>query len=207
MDLKLRHTITAGAALVGIGFFGGALVAQDHDHMGQGGDIDMEAMMQIYTELAKPDEHHAKIAQHAGKWNQTIKQWMEPGAPPEVSTGTYTITPILGGRYFDERADSTMMGMPFEGRAISGYDRIAKHYFSAWIDTWGTGILLMTGDYNEKGQLVLEGEYSDPMAPSGKSWMREVLTFVGPDKTNMEMFGKMDGQVVKMMEIQGVRAK
>lgn len=209
MNSSLRKTVIAGAALVSAGFFGGILVAQDHaghDHADHAAGQDMEQMMQMYIEMSKPDEHHAKLAQHAGKWKQTIKHFMDPSAPPEVTTGTYTITPIMGGRFFDERADSTMMGLPFEGRAISGYDKVAGHYFSVWLDNFGTGVLMMTGDYNSKGQLVLEGEYSDPMSPSGKSWMREVLTSQGNDRSMMEMYGKMDGQVVKMMEISAVRA-
>ena len=209
MNIKLKHTVLIGAALACTGFFGGALVAQDHkghDHGDMQGGMDPEAMMQQYLEMSKPDEHHAKMAAMAGKWNQTIKHWMDPSAPPEISQGTYIIKPIMGGRYMEESATSEMMGMPFEGKAISGYDKVAKKYFSVWIDNFGTGVMMMTGDYNSKGQLVLEGEFSDPMSPSGTSWMREVLTSQGADRSMMEMYGKMDGEIVKMMEITGTRA-
>lgn len=210
MNIKPKYTIVLGAALVGVGFFGGALVAQDHkghDHGDMQGGMDPADMMQQYLEMSKPDEHHAKLAVNAGKWDHTIKHWMDPSAPPEVSQGTYTIKPIMGGRYMEESAKSEMMGMPFEGKAISGYDKVAGHYFSVWIDNFGTGVMTMTGDYNSKGQLVLEGEFSDPMSPSGISWMREVLTNQGADRSKMEMYTKKDGEIVKVMEITGTRAR
>jgi hypothetical protein len=210
MNIKPKHTVLVGAALVGIGFFGGALVAQDHkghDHGDMQDAMDPEAMMQQWMEMSKPDEHHAKLASHAGTWNQTIKHWMDPSAPPEISQGVSTIKPIMGGRYMEDSVKSEMMGMPFEGKALSGFDKVAGHYFSVWIDNFGTGVMTMTGDYNSKGQLVLEGEFSDPMSPSGVSWMREVLTSQGPDRSMMEMYSKVEGEIVKVMEITGTRAR
>ncbi len=211
MNFKLKHTLALGATLGLAGFFGGTLVAQDHHghdhgHMAEG-EMTPEQMMEMYMAYAQPDEHHAKLGKGVGKWKQTIKHWMDPSAPPEVSEGTFVSKPIMGGRYFEETVNTEMMGMPFEGRAITGYDRVAGHYFSVWFDTFGTGVLLMTGDYNSKGQLVLEGEYSDPMAPSGKSWMREVITMQGNNHSKLEMYAKKDGQIIKNMEINSTRMR
>lgn len=206
--MNLKQKLAVGAALVGAGFFGGALVAQDHkghDHGMMQGQQKMDPMMEAMIKAGTPGAQHARLAAGAGKWTNTIKHWMDPSAPPMVSQGTYEIKPIMGGRYMEESAHSEMMGMAFEGKAISGYDNVAGQYFSVWIDNMGTGIAVLTGDYNDKGQLVLEGEFSDPMSPSGKSWMREVLSTNGADRSTMEMYSKMDGEIVRVMEITGVR--
>ncbi len=212
MNLKMKYAVVAGAALVGAGFFGGALVAQDHkgheghNHaMGEHQAPDMNAMMEAFMKASTPGEQHAKMMQGVGMWDNTIKHWMDPSSPPDVSQGTYEIKSIMDGRYTLEKANSVMMGMPFEGMAIGGYDNVAGHYFSVWFDNFGTGVIVLTGDYNDKGQLVLEGEMSDPTSPSGKSWMREVITHQGANRTTMDMYSKMDGQIIKVMEIKGVR--
>ena len=209
MNLKLKHTIAIGAALVGVGYFGGALIAQDHkghDHSMHEGQQEMDPKMEACMKAAIPGEHHARLNGFVGKWDQTIKFWMDPSEPPSVSQGTYESKWIMGGRFLDESVHSVMMGMPFEGKAIGGYDNVAGHYFSVWIDNFGTGVAIGTGDFNEKGQLVLEGMVSDPTSPSGKSWMREVMTSQGPDRAMMEMYSKIDGQIVKVMEIKSTRA-
>lgn len=212
MNLKLKYTVAIGAALVGAGFFGGALIAQDHkghDHAMPGEQSEMDPMMEAFMLAATPGKQHARLNAFTGKWDQTVKFWMDPldpSQPPQVSQGTYESKWILGGRYLEERAISTIMEMPFEGRAIAGYDNVAGHYFSIWIDTFSTGPAVLTGNFNDEGQLVLEGFGSDPTAPSGKSWMREVITSHGANRVTMEMYAKMDGKIVRTMEIKSKRA-
>ena len=38
-----------------------------------------------------------------------------------------------------------MMGQPFSGVGIDGYDNLRKKYVTTWIDTMGTGIFSMEG--------------------------------------------------------------
>ena len=215
MNLKLKHTLAIGATLVGVGFFGGALVAQDHkghdhaghDHDGMQGDMDPEKMMEMYMEMGAPVEQHARLAAFSGKWNQTQKHWMEPGAPPMISEAVFTSEMIMGGRYMVDHVKSEFMGAPFEGRGLTGYDRASKQYFSVWFDNFGTGLMMTYGDFNEKGELVMEGEWSDPMSPSGKSWVKTKSSMSGANRSKYEMWGKgEDGKPSKMMEIKSTRA-
>jgi len=215
MNMKMKYAIVAGAALVGAGFFGGALVAQDHkghdhgghNHNGMQGDMDPAAMMEAYLEMGKPVVQHAKLAAFTGKWDQTQKHWMEPTAPPMISEAKYSSEMIMGGRYMVDHVESEFMGTPFEGRGITGYDRAAKRFFSVWYDSFGTGLMITYGDFNDKGELVMEGEWSDPMSPSGKSWVKTKATIVSSDRSKFEMWGKgPDGAKTKMMEINSTRA-
>src|SRR5262249_16653370 len=62
---------------------------------------------------------------------------------------------------------STMMGQPFEGMMLLGYDNQAKKYTAVWVDTMGTAIIPYQGQYDAaKKALTMTGKFNDPM--SGK---------------------------------------
>jgi len=44
--------------------------------------MDMQAMMEMYQKLATPGEPHKLFASLAGSWTTHMKEWMEPGKPP-----------------------------------------------------------------------------------------------------------------------------
>jgi hypothetical protein len=52
---------------------------------------------------------------------------------------TCTNTMILGGRYQQSMIKGNMMGMPFEGMGLLGYDNAQKLFYSTWVDNMGTG--------------------------------------------------------------------
>ena len=115
-----------------------------------------EEMMQAWMEYATPNEHHAKLEAWVGNWQIQTKMWQMPGAPLEESTMYSEARMIMDGRYLHETATGEFdMGggqmMPFEGTALIGYDNHKGEYFSHWIDNFGTGIWIETGDFNDDG--------------------------------------------------------
>ena len=109
---------------------------------------DMEQMMKMYEKLGAPGPEHARFAEAVGTWKTETKMWMGPGEP-SVSTGISKREVIFGGRYVKEDFRCTMMGKPFQGLAIAGYDNIKKKHVSVWLDNGSTGIMLMEGTYDE----------------------------------------------------------
>ena len=94
-----------------------------------------------------------------------------------------------------------MMGMPMEGISTMGYDNAKKLFVNTWIDNLGTGIVQMSGIYDEATKtLNLKGLQTDPM--TGKeSDIREDLTTIDNDSYTMIMYGAgMDGKEMKFME-------
>ena len=75
-----------------------------------------------WAEAAAPGPVHALFAGHGGDWTITAKSWMVPGADPIVSESESQAEMILGGRFLDERLVGTVMGQPFEGLGVFGYD-------------------------------------------------------------------------------------
>src|SRR5512143_1691169 len=97
--------------------------------------MDMQAMMEIYQELATPGAPHQLLARMAGSWNVRSSCAMEPGKPPMESTGTSEQKMILGGRFLQQEFSGEMMGSPFTGIGVTGYDNHIKKYVSTWIDS------------------------------------------------------------------------
>lgn len=97
--------------------------------------------MKAFMEFMTPGMQHQAMAEGAGKWKTSIKWWMDPKAEPNVTEGEVTAEMILGGRYLIEKHKSMMMGMPFEGMSLIGYDNTLGRFFNTWIDNMGTGIM------------------------------------------------------------------
>jgi hypothetical protein len=165
-----------------------------------------EAMMK----LAQPGEHHKRLDTFAGKWKVSGKSWFEPGKPPVEFAGSMESAWLLGGRYLQSVHKSQFFGMPFEGRAIDGYDNATNEYFSTWIDNMGTGVMVFRGKCDDPCKVLTEtAEGFDPM--SGKVMKsKEVTTFLDPDSYRFEMYmvaAAPDGKDVKVMELTAKRDK
>jgi len=162
---------------------------------------DMKAMMAYST----PGDNHKMLAKMAGTWTATVTFWMQPGAPPTTSTATAVNEMILGGRYLQSKNSGNMMGMPFEGIGITGYDNAKKQYIATWIDNFGTGIMTMTGNWDDASKsIVFTGTEVDPA--SGKDFaVRQVVKNPDDNTQIMEMYATMGGKEMKTMEIRYVR--
>jgi len=161
-----------------------------------------EASMKKWMEAMTPGDMHKMLAANAGTWKAQTIYWMAPGGEPQKSEATATGEMILGGRYLVSKYSGNMWGMPFEGMEIAGYDNTAKTFNSTWVDNMGTGMLFMTGKYDEsKKQINYSGQMMDPL--SGKMCnVREIVTHNSDGTMKMEMFGPDDkGTEFKMMEI------
>ena len=168
-----------------------------------------EAMMKAYMDAAAPGEPHAMLAKGAGTWNATVKSWQDPSGEPMVSTGTETSSMIFGGRYLESHFTGSMMGMPYEGRGMMGYDNGKKKYVGTWLDSMGTGIMSYEGDYDPKSkQIVCHGSYVDPVMGMEMP-CRLVSHMISDDQHVFEMWGPspMGSGEVKWMEISSTRAK
>ncbi|CAN5185359.1 hypothetical protein BH18GEM1_BH18GEM1_17140 [soil metagenome] len=166
-----------------------------------------QAMMQKWAEYATPGEPHQRLASLAGDWTWTSKWWMAPDAPPEESGGTTSSSMSMDGRYLMENYEGSMMGQPFKGHAITGYDNFRDEYVSSWIDNMGTGMMMSRGTYDPATKtLTMTGAYDDIMTGEKDKPMRGVTTHVDENNMTYEMYiTGPDGQEFKTMEIRATR--
>lgn len=146
-------------------------------------------MMAKWQAAMTPGPEHARLNPLTGSFTTNVKMWMAPDAPATESTGTTENRWILGNRFLQQHHRGTMMGEPFEGHGLTGYDNVQKKYVGTWIDNMGTGIMTSTGTAGADGKtLSFTAEMWDPM--TGEiSKVRELITIDSNDKHRFEMWG------------------
>jgi hypothetical protein len=164
--------------------------------------MDPKAMQEMMAKAAAPGPFHARLKEMAGTWNVTTKTTMDPSAPPQVSKGVSVVKTLMGGRYSQETSTATMMGMPFQGLGLTGYDNTLKKYVSVWADNFGTGLMMSEGTPDESGDVInWTAQTPEPMTGKMQAF-RMVTRFLGKDSRTYEMFGPgPDGKEHKMMEL------
>ncbi len=125
---------------------GGMALSQDHSGFDP---AEMERMMQLGEKLATPGAAHQRLDYFTGEWDTTTGIM---GMPPEQ--GTQTIEWILGGRYIQSTVSGTVMGKPFEGHGLMGYDNYKKKYTSVWCDSHSTALLTSEGLADQTGNVI-----------------------------------------------------
>lgn len=162
---------------------------------------DQDAAMKAWMSYMTPGEVHKMLAKDDGEWNEEITLWMAPGAPPTKNTATCLNKMIMGGRYQESKHTGNFMGMPFEGYGLVGYDNAKKIFVSSWVDNLGTGIMYLEGKWDDKTKTInFSGKSTD--ATTGKDMaIREVFTYIDPNKQKLEMFSTVEGKEYKSMEI------
>ncbi len=168
---------------------------------------DEKAAMEAMIKAATPGEMHKKLEPLAGKWEYSMKMWMDPNKPPTESKGTAETKWVMGNRYLRMAVTGDFGGMKFEGVGVTGYDNLRGTYVGAWIDNFGTGISTSTGKVDADGKVfTYEGEELDPITKQ-KIKSREVMKIVDND-TYEETFYKVIGEKeIKVMEITAKRSK
>jgi len=163
--------------------------------------MEPQAMMELWKQAATPGEPHKLFASLVGSWTTSTKEWMEPGKPPTESTGTAEMKMLLDGRFLYQEYNSQMMGQPFSGIGIDGYDNMTKKYVTAWIDTMGTGIFIMEGTASvDSKTITLKGSHPEP--GGGKMSHRAVWKIIDQNNQTFDMYGTHHGQKeMKVLEI------
>ncbi len=163
--------------------------------------------MQKWMDYMTPSEVHKMMAEWDGIWQEDIKMWMAPGTPEQTMKATVECKMIMGGRYQEQRHSGNMMGMPFEGYSLTGWDNARKIFTNTWMDNMSTGMVYMEGTWDAATKsMTLKGKMTDPM--SGKQVdVRQVLYITSKDTQKMVQYSTLEGREFKSMEIVLTRMK
>lgn len=175
--------------------------AQPGDHALPPGmsEEDMQACMQAAT----PGAEHELLARNVGTWQGKTKMWMAPDTEPVESTCTTVVSSFLDGRFIKTEIKGDMMGQPFNGFGISGFDNVSKKYQTTWIDNCGTGIGNGTGEASADGKtMTWRVTYNCPITKKPTT-IREIERRTGENTMTFEIHGTEphSGKEYKMMEI------
>ena len=162
---------------------------------------EQQAEMKAYEAAGAPGEPHKRLAALAGNYSVKTKSWFEPGGKPMEESGTATRSVALDGRVLVEQFKGTMMGSPFMGHGMSGYDNVVGKYWSTWNDSMSTGLMVSWGTCDAQNACKFEGSWNDPIK-KGPVKSRMTTRWTSPDTEVFEMYGPdKQGKEMKMMEI------
>ncbi len=162
-------------------------------------DAGRDSMAAAMQRIATPGPQHAELAKSTGQWKATVKSWFGPGEPV-VSEGVSQNAMILGGRYLEQRFEGSMMGQPFHGYGLTGYDNASGRWWSTWIDDMSTGVTVSDGTWDEGSKTMTMKAMMN--GPDGKPMpMRTEWKMVDDNTQVFSMYGDMNGSEAKMMEI------
>ena len=168
---------------------------------------EMQEMMKKMEAAGTPGPAHKALDALAGNWKAEVKCWMEPGSPPNVSHGTAKASWILNGHFLEEEFHGEMMGRPFTGRSLLGYDNTKRTFNSVWVSDMQTSIFTSEGKGDNANKVItLEGKSSCPATGRTDIPMKSVFHLLSPDKHVFEMFDGSRGENAKTMEITYTRA-
>lgn len=156
---------------------------------------DMQEMMKKWMEVATPGEAHKHLDYFVGKWDTTSRMWFEgPGKPPTESKGSSEAKWIMDGRFLLEELSGQMMGMPWRGMSITGYDNYKKKYIVSFIDNMGTGLYTSEGKLDATNKVMTTfGKMDEPITGEHDKIIKYVVRQLSKDKYIFEMYDEVGG--------------
>ena len=197
MNRKHAGSLSMAAAIVLLATGGFAQGAQEQPPM----TPEQKAEMEAYIKAGALGAPHQWLASTAGSYDVRIRSWHEPGGPATEEKGIATRKMIFGGRVLVEDFSSSMMGTPFTGQGTRGYDNVSGKYWSTWMDSMSTGLMVSEGSCDAQKACTFTGSWNDPIK-KGPMKARMTTLWTSPTTEVFEMYtpGK-DGKEMKMMEI------
>lgn len=137
----------------------------------------------------------AALHADCGTWDADFKMEM-PGAPAMTSKCREVVAPICGGKWTWSTFTGEVMGAPFEGHALTGYDGKSERVTSFWIDSMNGAFMRTDGTYDAKKQvLTMSGTCYDEQGK--RSPVASTATTTDKDARQTRMvFGEGEGQSV-----------
>ncbi len=150
-------------------------------------------------QMPQPGAEHKALHRSVGTWDATVEMM------GETSKGTMIVELGPGGFTTLTRYEGSMMGGPFEGRGIDGYDASKKKYVAIWTDSMSAAPVFTEGTWDEKSStLTMQGEM---LGMSGKMEKAKFVTkWTGNDTMDFEIFAPgPDGKDASMGKIHYAR--
>lgn len=95
--------------------------------------------------LAKPTKQHALLERWVGTWNATFDM------PAAGVSGSKAVLErkLVGKLWIVDDYRGELMGLPFHGHGITGYDPEKQKFVGAWVDAWTDRMVTLEGTYDE----------------------------------------------------------
>ena len=169
---------------------------------GEMSEADKQEMQKKMEAAGTPGPAHKALEPLVGNWKAEVKCWMESGGEPQVSQGTAKTNWTLNGRFLEEEFQGNMMGKPFKGCSLMGYDNIKQTYNTVWVSDMQTSMFTSEGKADSGNKVItLEGKTTCAVTGQKDVPVKTVFRLLSSDKHVFEMYDKRTGKEEKTMEI------
>jgi hypothetical protein len=164
--------------------------------------VDPAEVMKKIEAAGAPGAQHKALEPLVGEWTAEVKCWMNPDAAPTASKGTSKAEWALNGRFLREEFSGEMMGKPFRGIGLTGFDNLKQKYVTVWLDDISTAIMTSEGTADASGKVItFTGKMDCPVTGDKDIPVKQVLRIVSRDTHTFEMHDTRLGEKSKTMEI------
>jgi hypothetical protein len=191
--MNLRGLVVTAVVACSVGWVSRSVYSEDAAPSPE----QMKEMKAAFEKLGVPGAEHQRMKALVGEWNVLSKETGFDGKVTE-STGTASMTMVLGGRFLRQEFSGTYEGKPFIGRGLMGFDNGSKKWVHSWIDSMSTGMSMGEGTETAQGKTwefksSFNGPDGTPIA------MRTTMTLVSPNEMTLD--GYMGESPTPMMQL------
>ena len=131
---------------------------------------------------AEPQKEHQWLQKLVGEWTCEAEATMEPGKPPEKSSGTESVR-SLGGLWILAEGQGEMPGGGSATTMMTlGYDPQKKRYVGTFVGSMMTHLWVYDGALDAAGRVLTLDTEGPSMAGDGKmAKYRDVIEFKSDD--------------------------
>jgi hypothetical protein len=145
-----------------------------------------EAMEKAAT-IVKPGANHKALERFLGTWDVSVKMSMG-GAERTQDVGTATWSWLMPGRWLKAELDGTLMGMPFKGFQILGYDNFKQSFVWTGVSGMDTAMTHAEGDMDPGDKaLILYGTLDEYLTGEHDKMVKYLYRFESPDRMTLEV--------------------
>lgn len=153
-----------------------------------------------------PGPEHKMLQKYVGTWECDVESSFIPGAP-EKTKAKNVCREACGGFWFVSDFEGTLMGGPFTGHGVAGYDAAQKKYVESWFDSTGPSGATAEGQFDAKTNTMNWNMQMREMDNS-ISHGRETDVWKDADTHEWTLFAKgPDGKEAQMLKITYHRKK
>jgi len=198
-----RRMWALGSGLVFVAMFAATAVVSGQQEGQPEMTPEQQAEMAAWMKLAAPSDAHKHLDYFVGTWKTKTSMYMGgPGSTPMVSDGKSVVKWVLDGRFIMDTHEGTMMGQPYHGLGMTGYDNYRNLYYGSWCSNQGTNMLTMSGQRNPKtGVFTYYGEMDEPMLKVVGRMVKYVTTIKDKDHYTFDIIDLHAGDDYKVISI------
>lgn len=196
--------ILAAIAVAFLGAAPGFALAQGKPAESTQAPKDQPKVMKTSPMPEGPPPELKKLEILLGSWTSNDHMFESPFGPESNSTGKTTCKWVFNGMHLEGNHEFEMAGKPMYGRSTWGWDPERKQYQIVWVDGTAPSAIVYNGAFSSDNTLVF---YSTYMWQGKAVSEKLTYTFPDPDSYVFTMDSDMSGEMKRMMEQTGTRAK